>query len=112
MATTRLFHSCKATIFFLFKSRDIYVALAMSGYVRYFNCSCDSDKKMGSSSVFFSTVVSLEPHPATKSTAVSQSWKHCYNSVTHKTIFRLITAGKNINYSSAENNEREKHKKD
>lgn len=111
MATTRLFHSCKATIFFLFKSRDIYVALAvaMSGILIV---HVTRIRKWDLLLFFFSTVVSLEPHPATKSTAVSQSWKHCYNSVTHKTIFRLITAGKNINYSSAENNEREKHKKD
>lgn len=59
----------------------------------------------------FSTAVSLEPHPATKSTAVLQSWKHSYNTMTHKSKIKLIPAVKNINHSSAENNKREKNTK-
>lgn len=59
----------------------------------------------------FSTAVSLEPHPATKSTAVLQSWKHSYNTMTHKSKIKLIPAVKNIYYSSAENNKREKNTK-
>lgn len=59
----------------------------------------------------FSPAISLEPHPATKPTAVLQSWKHSYNSMTHKSKIKLIPAVKDINYSSAENNKREKNTK-